>query len=630
MSTLRASGLSPTADRDLMLCSVLGGIGAVIATVVGALMAAGAATSWLSGRSATLPPAGGWLARAIRLLIDPTNPATAFGPPWAEALDGHAGLYWAVALGTLLVSLGVTVSLLIAMWRVWGPTQAGHASRAEIREELSPTAARRTATWTRPSLSPAQRRNAPITELAAPLHRGPTGRMWVPFENPTGTLAPTQSGKTRRDLAHKAIDAPGPLLCSTTKADLIEFAGLARTRRPAAGPVLVYDATGTVSWPAQLRWSPVTGCADPAIAYRRARAMVEAAAVTVEAGGGGSAGNDRVFRERATMVLSAYLLAAALTGRAMHSVVSWATEKPPSLEPVQLLNHYYPALSANLRAETEMVARTADAVWMSVRRVLEPLMNPTLLDLCTPEPGHGFDAAQFITDNSSLFLIAGQHQAAQAAPLLTALADHWLTTAQDLALTRPSRRLDPPATAVLDELPNATPLPELPDVISDSAGRGVIIHWAAQSLAHLEDTFTPTRARQLLDNTTTLTAWGALKDARALEWLSTLAGHHDRPRWQHHTDTFMGPGRTSVGTETVPTYRPGDIRGLPKGEVIVIHRHLPPIRARTIDINHRPDWPQLRADIRTVRAGNVAVATDGRAVRSGSTQPGHPPARSSP
>ena len=40
-----------------------------------------------------------------------------------------------------------------------------------------------------------------------------------------------------------------------------------------------------------------------------------------------------------------------------------------------------------------MVAQTADAVWLSVRRVIEPLLDPTLADLCTPRPGHGFDAA---------------------------------------------------------------------------------------------------------------------------------------------------------------------------------------------------------------------------------------------
>jgi type IV secretory pathway TraG/TraD family ATPase VirD4 len=210
-----------------------------------------------------------------------------------------------------------------------------------------------------------------------------------------------------------------------------------------------------------------------------------------------------------------------------------------------------------------------------------------------------------------LLLIAGQHQALQTAPLLTALAEYWMTTAQEMALTYPNRRLDPPATAVLDELPNATPLPQLPDIVSDSAGRGVVIHWAAQSMAQLEDTFTPPRARQLLDNTTTLTVFGALKDSRGLEWLSTISGHHDRARHQHHADGFLSPGRSTLGTETVPTFRPGDVRTLARGRVLVIHRGLRPILARTVDISTRKDWTTLRNDVEQVRSGMPPVDAKG-------------------
>ena len=190
------------------------------------------------------------------------------------------------------------------------------------------------------------------------------------------------------------------------------------------------------------------------------------------------------------------------------------------------------------------------------------------------------------------------------------------TTVQDAALEYPTRRLDPPATAVLDELTNATPIPQLPDIIADSAGRGVLIHWAAQSAAQLEDTFTPTRARQLADNTTTLTVWGGLKDARTLDWISTLSGHHDQPRWHHHTDALLLPGRTSLGTETVPTYRPGDIRTLPRGRVLVIHRTLRLIQARPIDVSARPDWPQLRRDVAAVRRGELDIDPTGFATIS--------------
>jgi type IV secretory pathway TraG/TraD family ATPase VirD4 len=598
-------------SRDLALMGLVAGVAAVLAGAAATLVAGGALTAGLAGAG------WAWPARPVSAvwgaLTDPGRPGAGWGPPAATALAAHPVMFWTVTGVLATAATAVAVGVGRVVWRWWGPTPPGHASRGQIRAELSLAAARRTAAWTRPALSPAERRRAPLAAVAAPLHRGPIGALCSPLENPTGTLAPTQSGKTRRDLVHKALDAPGALLCSTTKPDLLEFAALARTRRGLAGPVLAFDATGQVAWPARVAWDPVEGCSDLPTAYRRAHTMVEAAAVGLV---GESAGNDKVFRERATFVLAAYLLAAAGHHRGMADVVGWAVSTPPDPEPVDLLTAAHPQLAANLAAEMGMVSETADAVWLAVRRVVEPLLDPALLALCSPPRGHGFDARSHIGNQGSLFLIAGQHQARQVAPLLTALAEHWLTTAQEMALAYPTRRLDPPASAVLDELPNATPLPQLPDIVSDSAGRGVVIHWAAQSMAQLEDTFTPPRARQLLDNTTTLSVWGALKDSRALEWASTLSGHHDRLRYQEHSEGLLRPGRASIGTETVPTLRPGDVRTLARGRVLVLHRALPPILARVVDVRDRPDWPQLRRDVEAVRSGRAEVDSSGYTIPS--------------
>ena len=155
----------------------------------------------------------------------------------------------------------------------------------------------------------------------------------------------------------------------------------------------------------------------------------------------------------------------------------------------------------------------------------------------------------------------------------------------------------------------------------------MVIHWAAQSAAQLEDSFTPARARQLLDNSTTMTFWGGTKDARTLDWISTLAGHHEAAALAApHRRACSSPAGTSIGTETVPTYRPGDVRTLEKGRVLVVHANLPPIHARAVDVSARPDWPQLRADIDAVRRGDLDVDTAGFAAPTGhrptfSTQP---------
>ena len=210
-----------------------------------------------------------------------------------------------------------------------------------------------------------------------------------------------------------------------------------------------------------------------------------------------------------------------------------------------------------------------------------------------------------------LYLVAGETQAGAATPILTALVEYWIETAREMALHTPHRRLDPPATAVLDELTNATPLPELPAQVSDSAGRGVAVHWAAQSRSGLEETYGATGARLLIENTTLVSIWGGGKDRETLEWVSSLSGHFDRRRYQVQTDGVLSPGRTAIGTETVPVYRPGDVRRLPRNEVLIIHRGLGVIRATTRDASERPDWAQLRTDVDDVRAGRVDIGPDG-------------------
>lgn len=592
-------------DSDMRLAAL--GIAALASVIsaVGLTMLAAAIVTGFSGGPWMVPPPARWLAAITRMLATPEHPGTALGPPWEAALEAHPTAYWVCCVALLLVAVTVIGVVAVPVWRRFGPATAGHASRADIRGELSTEAARRTAEWTRPSLTPQQRRQAPLDELAVPLHRGPHHElMCTPFENPTGAFAPTQSGKSRTDIVHKALAAPGALLCSTTKPDLVEFAALARTRRANAGPVLVFDTTGQVPWPAKVRWSPTIGCRDFNVARRRAETLVDAAAVGMETSGG----NEKVFRRRAKMVVQCYLIAAAYGGRGVADLVSWAITKPPDHEPVELLRqHGFPELANNLRSEIGMVAETSDAVWLSVRGVIEPWLDPHLRDLCSPRPGEEFDTHQFIDSHGSLFIVAGEHQAAQVRPVLTALVEDILTTEQEKALAHPSRRLDPPATNTLDELFDATPVPRLPEILADSAGRGVLIHWAAQSLAHLDELYGENGRRQLLDNTTILTLWGGIKDPRTLEWISTIGDHHDRRRYQQQSDGFLGAGRTTVGTESVPTYRPGAVRTIARGRVLVIHRHLKPILGRTVDVSKRADWNQIKADQQAVRAGHPAV-----------------------
>ncbi|KAA9163962.1 type IV secretory system conjugative DNA transfer family protein [Amycolatopsis acidicola] len=595
-------------DRDVALMALLCASLLTLFLVAVALVAAAVIATGTHGGAWAWPPFEHWLPAAAAIVRHADDPAAGLPEPWRTGLSGDTEAFWLVFGLQFFGAAGVISAVAVPAWRRLRPAEPGHASGRDLRRTLTPAAARKTARWTRGDLPPAQRRRAPLSDIAAPLHRGPNRqRLVTSLETPTGTIAPTRSGKSRTDLVHKVLAAPGALLASTTKDDLAEWGLLARTRRADAGPVWLIDATGTVEWPAKARWSPVTGCHDPAVALRRAETLIEASALGLEDIGG----NDKVFRGRAAIVLQAYLLAAAMHQRKVTDLVAWAVTKPPDQEPVELLRPSHPELAHNLRSEIGMVAETSDAVWMSVRRAIEPFMNPAIRHFATPDPGDELDIDDFLTHQGSLFVIAGEHQAPQARPVLTALAEQILTTAQDTALKQPRRRMEPPITAILDELYAATPVPRLPALIADSAGRGVLIHWSAQSRSQLDELYGEPGRLQLIDNTLTLTVFPGLKDDKTLEWLSTLCGQHRRRTYQHHSDGILGPGRSAVGTETVPTYRPGDIRTLDRGRVLILHGNLLPILGRTVDVEKRDDWHQLRADVAAIRRGDVAITPDG-------------------
>lgn len=49
-----------------------------------------------------------------------------------------------------------------------------------------------------------------------------------------------------------------------------------------------------------------------------------------------------------------------------------------------------------------------------------------------------------------------------------------------------------------------------------------------------------------------------------------LSGHHERLRYQQYSEGMLAVGLTAVGTKTAPTYRPGTVRTLRRGRLLVI------------------------------------------------------------
>lgn len=579
-------------------------IGALLLTASGVILClgpvvAGLLIARLTGSESTAAITS-WATIVARLAQHPSTPAQAFG---VERLS--PALFWSVSV-VLLLCLGWACGLVIKQGlRFLGPTGTGFARRNDISRELSISACRKRAAVTRPDLTRRQVRRSAPPSVGIPLHQAAVSRvdLWLPLENATGVIAPQQSGKSLMDLIHKVLAAPGGLIVTSTKLDLFLYTALDRERT--GSRVQVLDLTGAVNWQQRVRWNPIRGCTSVKIAKRRARALLRATAGDTS----DSAGNHAFFERRAVDVMTAYLLAAALAGATITEFVGWCQNDTDTEAATILRDHpEYAAVRRSLQEAQRIVEETRSGIWETLRDAIACLTDPEVIANALPHNElAGLEPEDFVRSGGTIYVIGSEQDAAAQAPFITAFVQEILDAARRLAIADSHNtgreRLAPPFTAVLDEIASICPLPELPDTLSDSAGRGVIVHYAIQSPAQAQSRWGKAAAT-LFDNTTALTIFGGLKSEDTLKWASLLAGRRlEERRSQQKGRGFTDPGSMHIGTERVDILEPAAVRQIPRGRALLIMRTLPPLIVHLKPAWNRPDWADLQTDADRLRTG---------------------------
>jgi type IV secretion system protein VirD4 len=142
----------------------------------------------------------------------------------------------------------------------------------------------------------------------------------VPLEEHLLVMAPPRTFKTAF-LADVIMEYPGPVIATTTKADIYALTSAVRAQ---LGPVHVFNPQHTGGVPSTFCWSPADGCQDPATAIRRADAFAFAVSQNgVEDGSFWSA--------KASDYLRGYFHAAALAGYDLRAVAAWVSGADPDV-----------------------------------------------------------------------------------------------------------------------------------------------------------------------------------------------------------------------------------------------------------------------------------------------------------
>ena len=438
---------------------------------------------------------------------------------------------------------------------------AGYASLPELWFRWGRLAALSHGRRIRPDMGFWARFLAPTSDYAVRLGRAQYGRRaYARGEDQTLIRAPQRVGKSGL-LADRILSHRGPLLATTTRGDLYQITAAARSL---IGPVEVFNPAAVAGIASTFAWDMLEPCRDVVMAHRMAGWLTGGSA------GRANHGNLEWFEQKGDVALSALLWAAAVGGYSITDVFRW--NQLDGHEAALQVLATYPGASREMLSVARRVFepnRTADSVRATIELSLSWAMIPGLRDAVTPGRGRGFDLDRFLDHNGSVYLVASGDEDSPLTPLFRAFAS-WLHWSAGLAGTlTPAGRLSVPLLEALDELAVICPV-DLPAMLADSAGKGILIVAVAHSRSQLAQRWGDHGAETIWALTGTKILLPGISDAKTLNDVSDLCGS------------------VNLGEDDGKSVRivpPELLRALPDWRALVVRMNLSPVV-----VKFRPAW----------------------------------------
>ena len=436
---------------------------------------------------------------------------------------------------------------------------SGHATAFALHRHWGRLASAKKAKYARPSLTTAERLTRP-GEHSVFLGRAQYRHaLRLPVEEHAVIFSPPRTGKSGW-LSSVILNYPGPVLSTTTRADVFKDTVRARARY---GRADVFNPQGVGGVPSTMRFDVIRGCEDPSVAIRRADAFASAVSSKGVEGG-------EFWADKCSDYLRALFFAAAYARQqgvmlGLATAARWALTDS-SREAEEILvdagAHDWAAQVSELRSAAE---KTAATIRMYLSRSLGLLLDPALAQAVTPDPDDpGLDLESFARGHDTLYMIAtGQGEKSPLAPLFACIASEIHFTAGLISSCNPGGRLTRPMLFGLDEVTQICPV-DLPGWLADSGGKGIQVFAVAHGMAQLRKRWGDDGAQVVMDTVGSQIVLPGIKDPKVLKDLSEACGTVSmRERGQEHYTQH-------------PVMTPAMIRELPDKHALVIRGNKAP------------------------------------------------------
>lgn len=327
-------------------------------------------------------------------------------------------------------------------------------------------------------------------------------------------LGPPRSGKTSCLAVPNVLLASGPVIVTSTKTDVLAATIAQRSR---IGNCWLFDPTGSVGAPpgvTPIRWSPVAAARTWDESLAVARSMSAAARPS------GRQGEAAHWTERSEALLAPLLHASYLRGSGIETVLGWVLRHDLD-EPATLLGLNGVKLGSDVLAGLAATdPREMSGIWSSAAGLLAAYRSEQVLDRASPV---NFDPFSLTRSRDTVYVCAPARHQDLVAPAVVAMLDQ--ARSGCYASWKPG---EPPLTMVLDELANIAPIPDLPALVSEGGGQGLLTLGCLQDLSQARLRWGAV-AEGLLSLFGAKLIMAGIADLATLEVVSRLGGEVDVP-----------------------------------------------------------------------------------------------------
>ncbi|MCS0635011.1 TraM recognition domain-containing protein [Streptomyces sp. LP05-1] len=403
-----------------------------------------------------------------------------------------------------------------------------------------------------------------------------------------------RTGKTTRRAIPAVLDAPGAVLVTSNKRDIVDAT---RGPRQARGQVWVFDPQQVASEAPAWWWNPLSYVTDVA----RARKLADHFA---SGSRDADAATDAFFDPAGQDLLAHLLLAAACAEAPVTQVYGWLSN-PKDDTPERVLRsagHSMPADALNgvLTAPDKQRSGIYGVAQQMASCLINPEVNRWVTPVSPDDRRLEFDPAAFVRTGSTLYSLS-REGSDSAGPLVTALTVAVVEAAEEYATTQRGGRLPLPLVGVLDEAANVCRWRALPDLYSHYGSRGIVLMTILQSWAQGVEVWGERGMEKLWSAANIRVYGGGVSDTRFLGDLSELAGEFELREYSTTRESESGgwSGNRTVN-ESVRRERVlqvSDLGSLPPGRALVLASGTKPVLVETIPWWQGPHARSVQASL---------------------------------